>query len=195
MENEIKNYYENKVKQMDECVRKEISKINHEQKYKYVKTDNNDFSYANFYDQKEEMDCDDFCNGKDPFTGNKTGNENLSIKRKLYLKRLNIYQRKDKEDIYRSNFVFFSDALFGLTGNECGSIIEKCSEGHDQITINQIASVLCYWSEVIVPLPWTFKRSKLANKYEMSYGAGGVIRIIDRNLKMENVSWTGLYKQ
>ncbi|MGL5732844.1 MAG: hypothetical protein ACRCXE_02135, partial [Metamycoplasmataceae bacterium] len=41
-ENEIKNYYENKVKQMDKCVRKEISKRSHGQKYKYTKTDYNE---------------------------------------------------------------------------------------------------------------------------------------------------------
>ncbi|XP_026110841.1 uncharacterized protein LOC113084981 [Carassius auratus] len=178
---EIKNYYEDKVKQIEQCVRKEMGKKYHGQKYKYIKTDSVDFSYAHFCDKDEEnMDCDDFCNGTDPITGNKT-NENLSIKRRLYLKRLNLNRRKDKEGIYRNNLVFFSDAVFGLLGNECGSIIEKCSSGHDQITINQIASVLCYWSKGIVPLPWTFKRSKLANKYEMTYGTGGVIRIVSRN--------------
>lgn len=62
---------------MDKCVRRELSK-----RYKYMKTDYNDFSYANLCDKDEEnMDCSDILNGTDPFTGNKTSE---SIKRKLY---------------------------------------------------------------------------------------------------------------
>lgn len=56
----------------------------------------------------------------------------------------------------------------------------SCSKDFDPLTINQVATVLCYWSASIVPLPWTLKRSKLANRYEISYGAGGVIRLVDK---------------
>ncbi|MGL5732845.1 MAG: hypothetical protein ACRCXE_02140, partial [Metamycoplasmataceae bacterium] len=138
-------------------------------------------NYANLCDKNEEsMDCSDLVNGTDPLTGNKT-DEILSVKRKLYLKRLNLRRRKDKNGVNRNNLVFFPDAVYGLKGEECGKIIGSCSENFDQITINQMAAVLFYWGTGIVPLPWTFKRTKLANRYEMNYGAGGVIRLIDRN--------------
>lgn len=166
---------------MDKCVRKEISRGNHGQKYKYTKTDYNDFSYASFCDKdRENMDCSDFLNGTDPFTGNLTS-EILSVKRKLYLKRLNIRRKKDEKGVYRNNLVFFYDAVYGLKGAECGKIISSCSKDFDPLTINQVATVLCYWSASIVPLPWTLKRSKLANRYEISYGAGGVIRLVDKS--------------
>lgn len=107
MENEIKDYYENRVKQMDECVREEISRTNHGQKYRYTKTDYSDFSYANFCDKdRENMDCCDFLNGTDLFTGNQTS-EILSIRRKLYLKRLNIRRMKDEKGVYKNILIFF----------------------------------------------------------------------------------------
>lgn len=53
-ENEIKNYYEDKVKQMDKCVRKEISKRSHGKNYVYTKKDHGDFSYASFCDKDRE---------------------------------------------------------------------------------------------------------------------------------------------
>lgn len=110
---------------MDKCVRKEISRGNHGQKYKYTKTDYNDFSYASFCDKdRENMDCSDFLNGTDPFTGNLTS-EILSVKRKLYLKRLNIRRKKDEKGVYRNNLVFFYDAVYGLKGAECGKIISS----------------------------------------------------------------------
>ncbi len=61
--------------------------------------------------------------------------------------------------------------------------IKICSEGHDALTVNQMASVLCYWYNGIVPLPWTFKRDKIVNRYVMNYGAGGVVRVIDKGQK------------
>ncbi len=182
-ENEIKNYYEDKVKQMDKCVRTEISKNSHGRNYIYTKKDYGDFSYANFCDKdKDKMDCSDFENGTDPFTGNQT-EEVLSIRRRLYLKRVNLYRRRDAEGIYRSNLIFLKDAVYGITGRECGKILKICSEGHDALTINQMASVLCYWYNGIVPLPWTFKRDKIVNRYVMNYGAGGVVRVIDKGQK------------
>lgn len=41
-------------------------------------------------------------------------------------------------------------------------------------------SVLCYWTNGIVPLPWTLVRGNLSDTYEMSYGPGGVIRSVYR---------------
>ncbi len=124
------------------------------------KKDCGDFSYANFCDKdKDKMDCSDFENGTDPFTGNQT-EEVLSIRRRLYLKRVNLYRRKDAEGVYRSNLIFLKDAVYGIAGRECGKILKICSEGHEPLTINQMASVLCYWYNGIVPLPWTFKRDK-----------------------------------
>lgn len=40
---EIKNHYENEMKLMDKCVREEIGKQRHRQKYRYTKNDYNDF--------------------------------------------------------------------------------------------------------------------------------------------------------
>ncbi|MGL4484256.1 MAG: hypothetical protein ACRCUS_04840 [Anaerovoracaceae bacterium] len=155
-EDDIKKYYENRVRQMDKCVRRELGKRSHGQKYKYTKTDYNEFSYANFCDKDEEnMDCSDLFNGTNPFTGNKSG-ETLSVKRKLYLKRLNIRRRKDEKGIYRNYLVFFPNAVYGLKGDECGKIIESCSKNFDQLTINQMAAVLCYWSTGIVPFTVDF---------------------------------------
>ncbi len=180
MENEIKNYYEDKVKQMDKCVRTEISKKSHGKNYVYTKKDQGDFSYANFCDKNQEkMNCSNFENGTDHFTGNQT-EEVLSIRRRLYLKRVNLYRQKDEKGVYRSNSIFLKDAVYGIAGRECGKILKVCSEGHDALTINQMASVLCYWYNGIVPLPWMFKRDKIVNRYEMNYGAVGVVRVRQR---------------
>ncbi len=62
-------------------------------------------------------------------------------------------------------------------------ILKLYSEVHNALTINQMASVLCYWYNGIVPLPWTFKRGKIVNRYEMNYGAGGVVRVINKGQK------------
>lgn len=144
--------------------------------------DYSDYSYANVCDKDGEvLDCSDFLNGMDPFTGNQTS-EVLSVRRKLYMKRVNIYRRRDKEGVFRQKLVFLGDAVYGIAGQECGEVLGACAVGHDAITINQMAAVLCYMKNVIMPLPWTFKRTKMANRYAMNYGAGGVIRIIDKNL-------------
>ncbi len=90
-----------KVKQMDKCVRTEISKNSHGRNYVYTKKDYGDFSYANFCDKdKDKMDCSDFENGTDPFTGNQT-EEVLSIRRRLYLKRVNLYRRRRRRRIQK----------------------------------------------------------------------------------------------
>lgn len=183
-EGDIKEYYEKNLKLLDKCVREELSKRRQGKKYFYTKIDYNDFSYANFL---EMMDCSVFLNGTDPFTRNQTS-EVLSIRRKLYMKRVNIYRRKDKEGVFRQNLVFIEDAVYGIAGQECGEILEACAIGHDSITINQMAAVLCYMKSGIMPLTWTFKRTKIASRYEMNYGAGRVVRIIDKNL-----SWKVLH--
>ncbi len=86
------------MKLLEKCVRKELSKRRNGKKYFYTKIDYSDFAYANFCDKNEDvLDCSDFLNGTDPFTGNQTS-EVLSIKRKLYMKRVNIYRGKDKKE-------------------------------------------------------------------------------------------------
>ncbi len=166
---------------LEKCVMKELSRRRHGKKYFYMKIDYSDFAYANFCDKKEDLlDCSDFLNGTDPFTGNQTS-EVLSIKRKLYMKRVNIYRGKDKKGVFRQNLIFFEDAVYGVASSECGEVLKACAAGHDSITLDQMAAVLCYVKSGITPLPWTFKKSRTENKFEMSFGAGGVTRIIDRN--------------
>ncbi len=69
------------------------------------------------------------------------------------MKRVNIYRGKDKEGVFRQNLIFFEDAVYGVTGSECGEVLRACAAGHDSLTLNQMAAVLCYVKSGITPLP------------------------------------------
>ncbi|MGL5903997.1 MAG: hypothetical protein ACRCZO_15050, partial [Cetobacterium sp.] len=184
-EQEIRNHYERETKLMDKCVREEIGKRKHGQKYYFTKNDYNDYSYSSPCDKyREKMDCVDFVNGTDPVTGNRTS-KILSIKRKLHLRRVGLKPKKDKQGIYKLSLIYHKEETFGLPGRECAEMIKNCAERYDAITVNQISAVLCYWTYGIPILPWTFIRDQMSNRFKMTYGADGVVREIDERRNWE----------
>lgn len=127
---------------------------------------------------RDKIDCNNLVNGTDPETGNRTS-ETLSVKRKLYLKRVGLKNKKDRQGIYKLSLIYHNEEIYGLPSQECAELIKSCSKGHDSITNNQMSAVLCYWTYGIPVLPWTFVRDKMTNRFKMTYGAGGVVRYID----------------
>lgn len=130
------------------------------------------------------MDCSDFVNGIDLETGKRT-NETISIKSRLYLQRVGQKNMKDKHGVYKSSLIYHNEAIYGLSGKECGKLIKSCMEGQNAISINQMLAVLCFWTYGLLTLPWTFSQNKVTNRFEMSYGAGGAIRDVVRHKNWE----------